>query len=383
MKPSIYATEKSRGTIAGGLWRRALKLYEERGTGYIAAIRFALGCAYAAGYSDGHEDQMKMRSSRKTRLQPISLSAAQGVSASPLPGVPAGGYSAAQRGDVPDAPASESPEASAFPKPVREPKTKTRPMPKCICGHAKRLHTCAPGNTDDWCEKCGAECQTYIPSAGRFSRSRPVARKAGGLETWTEGHPESPDPKRAGGVSRPIARKAAPKKARKILPRCVHCAHPESKHWHQGDSLDVMCWRCLACPGYEPARGIRQKRRTPAAAAKLLADGLWSKLVHARPGACEIQEYHRHVCDGGFQAMHGIPRTFGATRHLLINGFKGCADAHMFFTKRPEAWSAVLLEAWGLETFRELWALARASKPVDMDATVASLRAEAAARGIQ
>lgn len=76
--------------------------------------------------------------------------------------------------------------------------------------------------------------------------------------------------------------------------------------------------------------------------------------------------------------MHGIPRTFSATRWLPINGFLGCGGVHKYFTDRPEAWSALLLEAWGLETFRTLWALARSSEKPDMAATVASLRAELA-----
>lgn len=163
------------------------------------------------------------------------------------------------------------------------------------------------------------------------------------------------------------------------MPRCRHCAHPFKAHDTKTSATNVAaCARCLSCPGYEPARGIRQKRRTPAAAVKRIADDLWTRLVHARPGGCEIQQYHAHTCKGGYQGLHGIPRTFNATRHLLINGFKGCAGVHKYFTERPEAWSALLLEAWGLETFRELWAHARASKPVDLDAVVINLRAQAA-----
>jgi hypothetical protein len=261
---------------------------------------------------------------------------------------------------------------SAIPKPVRPVKrplssvrTAAPKKPKCICGHAKKLHTCAVGCTDDWCEKCGAECQTYIASAGPFVPSRSVRTSA---------------PKR---------------KARaKILPRCKHCAHPAGAHHchygpkccypgQEGATKGPECNRCDWCPGYAPAIGIRQKRRTPAAAVKLKADDLWTAIVHARPESCEVQRFYPHACAYGAQAMHGVPRTFAATRHMPINGFKGCAFIHKFFTDRPELWSAVLLDAWGPETFREVWAIARAMKPVDMGEVVASLRAECETRGIQ
>lgn len=178
-------------------------------------------------------------------------------------------------------------------------------------------------------------------------------------------------PVRVPKAKRPIPRKSRPGK---IPPKCKHCAHPAGKHW--GSPALELCSRCAACPGYSPARGIRQKRRTPAAALKLRADSLWSQVVHARPERCEIQQYHPHNCVGGFQAMHGIPRTYQATRYLPINGFKGCAFIHKRYTERPEEWSWVTLKAWGGPVFLELWATARAMAPVDMEATVARLRAE-------
>lgn len=159
---------------------------------------------------------------------------------------------------------------------------------------------------------------------------------------------------------------------RKILPKCKHCAHSSGVHWE----LDGTCAYCTACPGYERSRGIHQRRRTPLAAKRLMADDLWTRVVHARPELCEVQQYHAHTCEGGYQAMHGIPRTYQATRYLPINGFKGCAGVHKRFTDRKEEWSALLLEAWGPETFRELWAKARAMQPVDLEATVSRLREE-------
>jgi hypothetical protein len=192
--------------------------------------------------------------------------------------------------------------------------------------------------------------------------------------------PNSYHPKRPRSSVRTATPTRKAKTTRKILPRCKLCAHPYRKHCEIAEQ-EQGCADCLACPGYAPARGIRQKRRTPAAAIKRTADELWSKLVKHGKG-CEIQQYHPHECKGPLEAMHGIPRTFAATRWNLLDGFAGCSAAHLYFTRRPELWSAILLEAWGYETFRELWSIARAMKPVDMAAVVASLRAEAETRGI-
>lgn len=263
---------------------------------------------------------------------------------------------------------------TSHPKPERTLKAPKRldRRPKCgNCGNGYSRH-------EDVSERCPA----YRGNPAGYSfyrRSVPVARKAADNLRGMVG--KLPLVREGETIARTIARNRkaeAPRKARKIMPRCKHCAKPHRYHMGPG-----VLHGGGYCPGYAPALGIRQKRRTPAAAVKLLADGLWSAAVHARPGGCEIQQYHAHPCVGGFQAMHGIPRTFTATRFLLINGFKGCAGTHTFFTNRPEAWSAILLEAWGLETFRELWRIARAMQPVDMEATVTALRSEAKARGIE
>lgn len=221
--------------------------------------------------------------------------------------------------------------------------------PRCdSCDHQRGSHlTFEPFG----CYKKGCACPRYVPRRVSVRRS-------------------------------PLQRASAPSK-RKTMPRCKHCGHGHRRHTGGPSISGGGHCICVPCPGYEPARGIRQKRRTPQAAIRRIADGLWADVVHARLGGCEVQRYHAHPCGGSLQAMHGIPRTFSATRWLPINGFRGCADVHYFFTKRPEAWSATLLEAWGLETFRELWALARASQPVDMDKTVASLRAELARKGTE
>jgi hypothetical protein len=232
------------------------------------------------------------------------------------------------------------------PRPRSEPK---RIRPKCACGHSYEHHVSYGTGGVTGCAVCPLTlgCRKYKPARLSIRRAAPPARKA----------------------------------RIKSMPKCKHCAHPGGKHWTFEGGVPAghsACERCAACPGYEPARGKRQKRRTPEAAIRGIADGLWTRVVHARPGSCEVQQYHPHVCVGGYQAMHGIPRTFSATRFLPVNGFKGCAGTHKYFTDRPEAWSALLLEAWGLETFRELWARARSSEKPDMATTVASLRAELA-----
>ena len=248
---------------------------------------------------------------------------------------------------------------STFAKPERQPRERKGidRRPKCACGDKATEHAAnmAPGSglvftiTRGLCMRC--PCQSYRPSP---LRRQPVERKA-----------------------------TSPK--RKLMPKCKHCAYSYGRHAvaHGLEGVEApYCKDSTACPGYAPAIGIRQKRRTPAAAVKRIADDLWTRIVHARPGGCEIQQYHPHECSGGFQAMHGIPRTFAATRWLPINGFKGCADIHKYYTHRPEMWALLLAFAWGHEPARELWTTARAMQPVDMDATVASLRSELAAREI-
>lgn len=218
--------------------------------------------------------------------------------------------------------------------------------PKCgECGHSKRDHECGTipkvCGLGHMCERC-LSCPGYQPK--RLTRVRVSAPK---------------------------------RKARtRILPRCKHCAHQHSRHVMSEPILGPRrCARCLTCPGYEPARGIRQKRRTPAAAIKRMADALWSQVVKLQQ-QCELRIVYPHECKAPLEAMHMIPRTFAATRWLPINGVCGCSAAHLYFTKRPELWSATCLDLWGSEVFRNLWATARKMQPVDLEATVAALRDE-------
>lgn len=117
----------------------------------------------------------------------------------------------------------------------------------------------------------------------------------------------------------------------------------------------------------------RKHRRGKKASLAREADRLWSLVVRHR-GSCEVQRPHE--CKLALQAMHGIPRTYRATRWLPINGFAGCQGIHMYYTRRPEEWSAHLLDAWGAEVFRELWRKARSHEKPDLEAIVESLRCE-------
>jgi hypothetical protein len=224
-------------------------------------------------------------------------------------------------------------------------------LPRCTCGHPRKRHTRIVNGGQSGCEsKPWCDCNFYQPK--RSLRA---------------------------SVSKPIPRKSRPRK--KVMPRCKHCGHPFRDHDPardgSGSSGWTLCGRCRACPGYQPARGIRQRRRGAVAAVKRLADALWSQVVKL-PQKCNIQGVYQHECKGPLEAMHMIPRTFAATRWLPINGACGCSAAHLYFTRRPELWSAVCLDLWGVEVFRELWSMARAMKPVDMEATVYKLREELA-----
>ena len=131
----------------------------------------------------------------------------------------------------------------------------------------------------------------------------------------------------------------------------------------------------------KPLRRTPLRRRRQSKMAKLAryADILWAKIVkHA--GRCwfagSTLGRQPHVCRGGLQAMHGIPRTYRATRWLPINGFAGCQAVHMYFTHRPWEWMAYLVEAWGQEVFQELWRKARSHEKPDLEVVVESLRSE-------
>lgn len=174
-----------------------------------------------------------------------------------------------------------------------------------------------------------------------------------------------PKPLKPPKLSRPILRSKRVKKA-----RCKHCGYSYASHEKSFPSAG-------ACNEYSAALGKKQKRKTPEKILREKCDDAWARLVKIN-GRCEITKPHE--CANGLQAMHGIPRTYKVTRHLPVNGFPGCGAIHYYYTTHPEEWSAYLVEAWGLETFRELWRSAQSMADVNLGATYEALRTELAKR---
>lgn len=128
------------------------------------------------------------------------------------------------------------------------------------------------------------------------------------------------------------------------------------------------------------------KRRKARKAGKLLCDRLWAQVIK-RDGRCvfEGQILSRgvdeldaecpygpgcmqcryaaatngwanapHVCKGGLQAMHCIPKgPYPSARYKLWNGIPGCAGAHTYFTHRPEIFVLWLQSRWGDALYAE------------------------------
>jgi hypothetical protein len=138
------------------------------------------------------------------------------------------------------------------------------------------------------------------------------------------------------------------------------------------------CVECVHCPGYAPARGIRQKRRSPLTALRTLAKDLWSKCVRSRPGGCECpREDHGAPI---YQGCHGFgKKAYPGVRYLLINGWKLTNTCHRYFTGHPIEWDNLMRKDLGPLAYEELRRLALKNERVDLEATVASLKAELAA----
>ncbi len=174
------------------------------------------------------------------------------------------------------------------PKPVREQRS-PRPIarkgivgiPKCVCGCDGPRHEATMRPDDDGgftivrgrCSLC--PCAQYVPAVSR-KQAAALLRSS----------------RRSSPLKRGTGKPARTK--RKPMPKCKACAHPHSKHrmnpvtgepvWAQTYS---GCTRCEACPGYEPAIGIRQKRRTPLAALRRTLWDLFRAYVYERDGeAC-------------------------------------------------------------------------------------------------
>jgi len=123
----------------------------------------------------------------------------------------------------------------------------------------------------------------------------------------------------------------------------------------------------------------RRQRKGKRASLARQADALWSQIVR-RPGVCHFAGKQIngkwHVCGGSLQAMHGIPRTYRATRWLPINGWPGCAAVHYYYTVRKEEWGHFLVNEWGEPVFNELWRVARKMEKQDLRVVVSKLTSE-------
>ncbi len=166
-------------------------------------------------------------------------------------------------------------------------------MPKCVCKHRWVDHdqegTCIASRFG---EPCG--CERYRPARSSVLRS-PVARKADRSGWCTCDHPQplhaadgaclAIPPCGCHGFTDKRSRKSAPARTkRKLMPKCRHCACKSRSHL---DGLEFRPCACGVCPGYAPARGIRQKRRTPLAAMRRTLWDLFRAYVYERDGdAC-------------------------------------------------------------------------------------------------
>jgi hypothetical protein len=131
-------------------------------------------------------------------------------------------------------------------------------------------------------------------------------------------------PKRRIARTAPVARKSAPARTkRKLMPKCRHCAHPHSKH---ADKIGINylpgCYRCLACPGYEPKRKPRSDKKPRGMKDSDLGKAkrtLWAKFrayVYRRDGnvcfTCDRVLTDEDIRAGKRQAGHMFPGRTGA-----------------------------------------------------------------------
>lgn len=243
-------------------------------------------------------------------------------------------------------------------------------MPRCECEHGHKLHLVlkALGGGEAGCKYVWPDgdvcpCDRYRPRrAGSVRRSAPPARKAKSagpcrncahLERYhgPEGCAQCP-------IVLGCLKYQPPRKARtKTMPRCRHCAHPYSAH------AFPSCLRCEACPGYSPARGARQKRRTPLAALRRLLWDLFRAYVYERDG---------NVCiSSGAGPLEGSNRHAG---HLFNAGSSSLLRWHpknvhvqsyrdnVTLRGNIGQYTAAFLDRYGVEEFKRLAKLARVVK---------------------
>lgn len=92
----------------------------------------------------------------------------------------------------------------------------------------------------------------------------------------------------------------------------------------------------------------RARRRGGRAALKRKCDQLWSRIIRASNGGrCKLAGQDHVRCGGPIQAAHCFGRGHHSVRHELWNGWAICAGHHVYYTHHPEAWTVLLINAWG------------------------------------
>ena len=114
---------------------------------------------------------------------------------------------------------------------------------------------------------------------------------------------------------------------------------------------------------HKSRKAVRKQRKSKSASLKRKCDKLWS-LVIRRTGACKLAGKDHVRCGGVLQAAHCFGRGHAGVRHELWNGWAICSGHHVWYTHHPEAWTALLIEAWGQEVYQTRYEQAKAiAKP--------------------
>ena len=116
--------------------------------------------------------------------------------------------------------------------------------------------------------------------------------------------------------------------------------------------------------------------------AKHRADDLFSLLVRARAGRCEVcgtPGYPNQIGPPvvGLDCAHIVPRRYGATRIDPVNAVALCREDHLWYTEHPIAWQNWAVEYLGHAVWERL--VERARDPltrVDWDDECTRMRAE-------
>lgn len=110
---------------------------------------------------------------------------------------------------------------------------------------------------------------------------------------------------------------------------------------------------------------------------KRKADGLFSRWIRRRDGACLANESRPESCESPLflQCAHIHTRSYSATRYDPDNAITLCRSCHLYFTHRPLEWREFIDQLKGLSYYdqigRRALAGARALVGVDYEAEAA------------